>query len=533
MKAPQKLVWSAIAAASIATGSYFGTLSLNQSHAFAQSAKPTQQPQPEAVAPATDLSHAFRTVHNAVKDAVVNIDISKKVDVAMGGGIDMNNLPDELKRMLPPGFQPDNGDDDGVRVAPRGRQQAQRLMRGTGSGVIVSADGYILTNNHVVEGADDITVRLTDGREIKAKVVGTDPKSDLAVVKIEADHLTYAKFGDSDKLDVGDWVLAFGSPFNFEQTMTQGIISAKGRQVPIIEEHNPKLAGYTYENFLQTDAAINPGNSGGPLVNLRGEVIGINTAIASNTGGYNGIGFSIPSNDAKYIMESLIKNGKIVRGYLGVMIEDMNHPAPQDKDLVQSIRESGFKANKGVLVAAITADSPGGKGGLKGGDVITAIDGKAVDNVTQLRTQIARTAPGTKVTLQVFRDGKTTELSFPIGTQPDAQRTPTLARATTDQPGKADAADLGLSVQSLTDNLAKRYGLQTDEGAVITNVEPDSVAATIGLRPGDVITRVDKTPVKSADDVAAALSKEKLSSGVRMTVRTADGTERLVFARKS
>ncbi len=531
MKAPQKMIWSAIAAASIATGSYFGTLTLNHSNAaFAQSAKQTDQPQPEAVAPANDLSHAFRTVHDSVKDAVVNIDISKKMDVAsMGGGLDMNDLPDELKRMLPPGFQQGQGDD----ATPRGRT-AQRVVRGTGSGVIVSADGYILTNNHVVDSADDITVRLNDGREIKAKVVGTDPKSDLAVVKIEADHLTYAKFGDSDKLDVGDWVLAFGSPFNFEQTMTQGIISAKGRQVPIIEEHNPKLAGYTYENFLQTDAAINPGNSGGPLVNLRGEVVGINTAIASNTGGYNGIGFSIPSNDARYIMESLIKNGKIVRGYLGVMIEDVNHPSPQDKDLVASIKESGFQGNKGVLVAGIqTADSPGAKGGLKAGDVVTAIDGKPVDTVSQLRNQIARTAPGTKVTLQLFRDGKNMELAFPVGQQPDMRETSQLASGTTQRPSRADAPTLGVTVQSLNETLAKRYGLEAGQGVVVTEVQPDSLAANVGLKSGDVITRVGREDVKSAEDLTNALSKAKLNQGIRMTVRTADGTERLVFARKS
>jgi serine protease Do len=529
MKSPQKLMWSAIAAASIATGSYFGTLTLNHSNAaFAQTAKQTEEPQAAVVAPAADLSHAFRTVHNAVKDAVVNIDISKKVDAPMGGGIDLNNLPDEFKRMLPPGFQQDDGDET---PAPRGRA-AQREMRGTGSGVIVSADGYILTNNHVVDGADDITVRLNDGREIKAKVVGTDPKSDLAVVRIEADHLTYAKFGDSDKLDVGDWVLAFGSPFNFEQTMTQGIISAKGRQVPIIEEHNPKLAGYTYENFLQTDAAINPGNSGGPLVNLRGEVVGINTAIASNTGGYNGIGFSIPSNDARYIMESLIKNGKIVRGYLGVLIEDMNHPSPQDKALVQSIRDAGFKGNRGVLVAGITADSPGGKGGLKAGDVVTSIDGKPVETVSQLRNQIARTAPGTKVTLNLFRDGKNMEVSFPIGTQPDSREAPSLASANPQRPNRADSAALGVTVQSLNDTLAKRYGLEAGQGVVVTEVQPDSLAATVGLRSGDVITRVGAEDVRSAEDLTNALSKAKLNEGVRMTVRTADGTERLVFARK-
>jgi serine protease Do len=534
MKSQPKWVLSVLAAASIAAGSYFGTLTLNSSHsAFAQgqaqSAKQTEQPQPEAVAPASDLSRAFRTVHNAMKDAVVNIDVSKKVNVAMGG-LDLNNLPEQFRDMLPPGFG-DNGDEDAPR-SPRARRQ-QQTVQGTGSGVIVSADGYILTNNHVVEDADDITVRLNDGREIKAKVVGTDPKTDLAVIRINADHLTYAKFGDSDALEVGDWVLAFGSPFNFEQTMTQGIISAKGRNVPIIEEHNPALRGYTYENFLQTDAAINPGNSGGPLVNLKGEVVGINAAIATNTGAYNGIGFSIPSNDAKYIMDSLIKHGKVVRGYLGVLIEDINHPAPQDKDLVQSIRDAGFTGNKGVLVAGINADSPGGKGGLKAGDVITSMDDKPVETVSGLRNRIARTTPGTKVTLSVFRDGKTTTVSFPVGTQPDSRETPTLARAGGEKPQHADASDLGVSVQTLTESAAQKYGLQAGQGVVITSVDPDGEAASLGLRPGDVITSIGKQQVTSPEDLTSALSKEKLSNGFRMTVRTADGTERLVFAKKS
>ncbi|HVS70205.1 MAG TPA: Do family serine endopeptidase [Phycisphaerae bacterium] len=530
MKAHPKMLWSVVAAMAVATGSYFGTLTLNGSHVFAQgqsqTAKPTEQPQPEAVAPASDLSRAFRAVHNSMKDAVVNIDITKKVSGAEMGGIDMNNLPKEFRQMLPPGFQPDNGDDDGGQA----QQRPQEMIQGTGSGVIVNAEGYILTNNHVVEGADTINVRLDDGRTFKAKVIGTDPKTDLAVVKIDADHLTYAKFGDSDAMQVGDWVLAFGSPFNFEQTMTQGIISAKGRNVPIIEEHDPNLTGYTYEDFLQTDAAINPGNSGGPLVNLKGEVIGINAAIASNTGAYNGIGFSIPSNEAKYIMESLIKNGKVVRGYLGVLIEDINHPSPQDKDLVQSIRDAGFKDNNGVLVAGISADSPGGKGGLRAGDVITQLDGKPVDTVNTLRNQIARTKPGTDVTLELFRDGKTTKVTFPVGTQPAGRDATQLASA--NGPSKAESSDLGVTVQGLQEGKARQYGLEAGQGVIITSVAPNSEAANLGLNAGDVITRVGRQDVNTPQELKDALARNPLSKGVRMIVRTSDGTERLVFAKK-
>ena len=330
MSVIRRWVWPMVAAAAIAGGSYFGSMGWSRGVLAQAPARPTPAPQMEAVAPAQDLSRAFRTVHEAMKDAVVNINVTKRATESQN-----LRIPDEndLRNMLPPGFELPPGWENQLR------NRVQKV-EGTGSGVVVSADGYILTNNHVVDDSDDVTVTLNDGRELKAKRVGNDPKTDLAVIKINADHLTYAKFGDSDGLQVGDWVLAFGSPFGFSQTMTQGIISAKGRHVPIIAEHDPKLRGMTYENFLQTDAAINPGNSGGPLCNLRGEIIGINTAIASNTGAYNGIGFSIPSNDAQYIMQSLIDHGKVVRGYLGIGIEDLAHPAPSSKGLVDSIRKS-------------------------------------------------------------------------------------------------------------------------------------------------------------------------------------------------
>ena len=246
--------------------------------------------------------------------------------------------------------------------------------QGTGSGVIVTEDGYILTNNHVVGNASDITVTLNDGRVLKAQRVGTDPKSDLAVIRIKADRLVAAHFGDSDRLKVGDWVLAFGSPFGLSQTMTQGIISAIGRHVPIIADHDPGLRGMTYENFLQTDAAINPGNSGGPLVNLHGDVVGINAAIASQTGTYTGIGFSIPSNDARFVMRSLIDNGKVVRGWVGIIIEDLDHPTPEHQPLADALHKQG--ATSGVLVGKVTANGPAAKAGLKPGDLITAFDAR-------------------------------------------------------------------------------------------------------------------------------------------------------------
>jgi serine protease Do len=518
MQPVKKIVWPVVAAVAIATGSYFGSLGLMHSVAVAESpaatAKPTPEPHTEAVAPAKELSLAFRNVHHALKDAVVNIQIVKKE--AVQGGRTRMQLPPGFS--VPPGFpgfgQGDEGD------AP------EEEVRGTGSGVIVSADGYILTNNHVVEDATDIEVRLNDGRNLKAKVIGTDPKTDLAVVRIAADHLVYAKFGDSDATEVGDIVLAFGSPLGFEQTMTQGIISAKGRQIGIIAEHNSSLQGLSYEDFLQTDAAINPGNSGGPLVNLDGEVVGINAAIASNTGEYNGIGFSIPSNEARYIMDSLIKTGKVVRGFLGVAIEDINNPTDKDKPLADSIKNGGFSGN-GILVNGIDTEGPAGKGGVQSGDVITALNGKPVESVNQLRNQIARTAPGTNVTLSVYRDNKTVELTFPLGTQPATRE---LAAA--EGGDSSDVAGNSLGIQHLravNDAEAHKYHLLPGHGVVVTDVDQNGVAAQGGLQPGDVITQVNGIHVSSPDEFNAAISKAKLSDGVRLHVRSADGMDRLLL----
>jgi serine protease Do len=527
MTSPTKFVWPLVAAIAIAGGSYFGSLTLNHSVASAESpaatARPTPTPSSDSISTAQDLSRNFREVHNALKDAVVNISVVKKV--AVTNARNRIRIPEGFPPgFLPPGFNPndlnpDNGDNGGGEI------------QGTGSGVIVSPDGYILTNNHVVEDATDISVRLDDHRSLTAKVIGTDPKTDLAVIKIEADHLTYAKFGDSDDIEVGDWVLAFGSPMGYEQSMTQGIISAKGRQIDIIESHNPALHGLTYEDFLQTDAAINPGNSGGPLVNLKGEVIGINSAIASTTGSYSGIGFSIPSNEARYIMDSLIKNGKVVRGYLQVQIEDINNPAKDDQPLADSIKRSGF-SGPGVLVNGVGPDGPAAKGGVQAGDVITALNGKPVESVGQLRNQIARTAPGTDVTLSIYRDGKNVDLKFPVGTQP-------ASIATADQgdnsaiEAPAESKDLGMTVVAVDDTIAKKLHVSAGKGVAITDLDANGLGAQSGLNLGDVITRVDRTPVNSPDAFSAAVSKANLNEGVRLNVHTTTGMDRLVFVQKT
>jgi len=513
----RKLAWPMIAVVAIAGGAYFGTVwapwSGTAVHADAavETAKPTPPVQPEASATVAELSRAFRTVHNAIKDAVVNIDTTRKMPVATKGH---TQLPDDIRKMLPPGFE-FNAPDEDTPSLPGGSPRTHSQLYGTGSGVIVSGDGYILTNNHVVEGADGIVVRLDDGRELNAKVVGRDPKSDLAVVKVEAEHLTYAKLGDSDALDVGDWVLAFGSPFGFDQTMTQGIISAKGRsQVHIIGSNNPNLRGLTYENFLQTDAAINPGNSGGPLVNLKGEVVGINTAIASRTGAYNGIGFSIPSNDAKYIMDSLIKNGKVVRGYMGVGILDVHDT--QGRTIA---KELGYTERNGVIIQEVKPDSPGGKGGLKLEDIITSINGKPVQDIQQLRNEVARTAPGSNIALTVFREGKAVDVAFPVGTQPDIAGP--VASGASEKPAvePSNFNDLGITVA------------EQNKSLVITEVDPNGLAAEFGLTKGDVLRGIQGRSVKTLDDLKAVINKNK-SNNLRLSVRGADGSDRLIVIEK-
>jgi serine protease Do len=295
--------------------------------------------------------------------------------------------------------------------------------------------------------------------------------------------------------------------------------------------HDPNLRGMTYENFLQTDAAINPGNSGGPLVNLKGEVVGINAAIASNTGAYNGIGFSIPSNDVREIMDSLIKHGKVVRGYLGVKIEDLDRPAPEDEKLAAAIRRGGFTGN-GILVNSVEGDGPAAKAGLQPGDVITHIDGRSFKTVEELRNYIARAKPDSKLNMSVFRDGKTEQLSVNVGTQPDSVQVAAAAPGRA-QPEPVDSGDLGISVEEIDARRAQRYGFTGGRtGVIVARVSPNSLAAEMGLRPGDVITRVDRTPVSTTKQFTDAMSAAKLNDGVRLVVRGEDGMDRLVYIEK-
>ncbi|MGA8493319.1 MAG: DegQ family serine endoprotease [Terriglobales bacterium] len=360
---------------------------------------------------------------------------------------------------------------------PKGPQQ-QREM-GLGSGVIVSADGYILTNNHVVDKGTDIKVMLADKRQFPGKVVGTDPKTDIAVVKIAATGLPTIPLGDSSKIQVGDYAFAIGNPFGVGETATMGIISATGRNGLDIED---------YEDFIQTDAAINPGNSGGALLNAQGELIGINTAILSGgSGGNQGIGFAIPINMAKYVMDEILKHGKVVRGYIGVGIQEVT------PDLAKAFH---VPAEKGALVGNVEPNSAGAKAALQRGDVITELNGQSVNGPNDLRLKVATMTPGTMVHLKVFRNGESRDVSLTLGEAPGGKG------AGNTSGGSAENSTMrGVQVNELTDEVRQQLGLKSDvKGVVVTDVPDASPASDAGLQRGDVIEQINRQPVNSVSD---------------------------------
>lgn len=359
---------------------------------------------------------------------------------------------------------------------PHGSQQ-QREM-GLGSGVIVSPDGYILTNNHVVDKGTDIKVILADKRQFPGKVIGTDPKTDLAVVKIAANGLPTISLGDSSKLEVGDYAFAIGNPFGVGETATMGIISATGRNGLDIED---------YEDFIQTDAAINPGNSGGALLNARGELIGINTAILTGGGGGNqGIGFAIPINMAKYVMDQILKHGKVIRGYIGIGIQEVT------PGLAQAFK---VPAEKGALIGDVEPNSPAAKAGLQRGDVITELNGEPITGANDLRLKVATLAPGTTVRLKVLRNGEPRDVSVTLGQAPGQSAGNASGASAQSSPMR------GVQVDELTPDVRQQLGLKSDvKGVVVTDVPGDSPAADAGLKRGDVIEQVNREPVNSVAD---------------------------------
>ena len=415
------------------------------------------------------LNEAFVQIAESATPSVVTIFTEKTVNRRVVSPFDFfgRSFDDFFGR-------PFNGFDTPQRTPGNGRKEVQQ---GIGSGVIVTNDGYILTNNHVIDGADVVYIRTFDNRKIDAKVVGKDSKTDLAVIKVNANNLKPIQLGDSDKLRVGEWVIAIGSPLgeNFARTVTQGIVSAKGRA-------NVGLADY--EDFIQTDAAINPGNSGGPLVNVNGELVGINTAIASRTGGFEGIGFAVPSNMARKVMTALITTGKVARGYLGVTIQNI------DEDIAKAMH---LKAGEGALVGTIVEGSPAAKAGLKTGDVIVDFNDRKVTGSMELRNAISSQLPGSTVKLRVLRNGTITLFQVRLEEQPARS----VAASTTKEQEKIPAI-FGFRAEALTAETAKKLNMNPAVGkVVITAIDSGSNAYFAGLRTGDIILSLNRRKINS------------------------------------
>ncbi len=496
----------------------------------------------------SDISGAIHAVADSVKDSVVHIEVTEvsggkpksgqggKVVPAPGGrggdnqgdndedndrdnsgGRNRPQTPDDLREQLrrffggqlPPGMEiPEEG-------------TPERVRRGLGSGIVYDDKGHILTNNHVVGGAENIRVVTTDGREFNAKVVGTDPLTDVAVILVKSNELRPAAFGDSSRMEVGDLCLAVGNPFGLDYSVTLGIISAIGRS-------GLQLGSIYYQDFIQTDAAINPGNSGGPLVNMEGQVIGLNTAIATQTGQYAGVGFSIPSVLAQKIADILIEKGKVVRGWLGVSIRNLTPGLAESFDYPHG--------KSGVLVDDVVPESPAAKAGFKAGDIIVQMNGQPVKNATQLQTQVTLTAPNQKVAFQVWRDKKTLDVQVTLGELQEKYLRGMGGEGPGGAPGRPErfeSEELGLTAITPTAEQAKRFRWpETPKGAMVVEVSPAGEAASLGIQPGDVIVSVQSQPIESAGDLQEALKKVSISDGFRMYVRSPRLGGRYVYVQR-
>ncbi len=447
----------------------------------------------EAEVPGKDIavleafSRAVSQLSTQVRPAVVSIYTTRTVRVR-----EMPPFPE-----LPPMFD---------EMFPRRGMPEERRFRsqGLGSGFVIdAAKGYILTNNHVIEGAEDIKVLLGSGAEYDGKVVGGDKQTDIAVVQIKASALTALKVGDSDKLKVGEFVMAIGSPFGLRETVSTGVVSALGRTGLGIE---------AYEDFIQTDAAVNMGNSGGPLLNTRGEAVGVNTAIVSRTGGSVGVGFAIPINMAKDVARQLIETGKVTRGWLGVQIQDVTP---------EMAERFGLKAAEGALVSQVFEGTPAAEAGVKPGDVIVEYNGQKVENPSKLRSMVALTAPGTKTELVVVRDGKRNPIPVKISPLTDS--------AVAAAKGESIIKNLGLTVQTLTPELAGKLGMNVKSGVVVTAVEEPSAAAGAHIAEGDVIIEINRSPVRNVEDFDAAVRKAGTKKAILLLLATRQGNRFVVL----
>lgn len=438
---------------------------------------------------ATQVSKDFIQVAKKAIPAVVSIQVrAKEIDQSEPN---LNQMQDPFSDF----FQDDFFQHFFKPRFERRYQQTPSPQVGQASGFIVSADGYILTNNHVVKDAGQINVVLNDGKEFSAKVIGQDPNTDVAVIKIDAQDLPHLNLGNSDQIEVGQWVVAIGNPLGLQASLTVGVVSAKGR-------NNLDIA--RIEDFIQTDAAINRGNSGGPLLDLNGEVVGINTAIVSNmgSGGYMGIGFAIPSNMANHVMQELIDNGSVTRGFLGVVLQSI------DQDLANA-----FELNKveGALIAEVQKDSPASHAGVEQGDIVIQYNDHPVTNIASLRNAVALMKPGTKITLIVLRDGKTLTLPITIGNFPKGGLR-----------NEESYNKLGFEVENLSTDIARNLGYVDETGVVVSKVKPGSAAAWAGIKKGALILSVNKINISSIEEFEEALEKTSEGKPVLMLIKQGD-----------
>jgi serine protease Do len=430
---------------------------------------------------AKELSDAFATAAKEAMPAVVSIKVEKTIVTSQLSPDQQLNDPfglfgnDFLRQFF------------GNQMPQQFQTPRKYIEEGQGSGFIISKDGYILTNNHVVGDVDKITVELQDGRKFtNAKVIGTDPGTEVALIKIEGDDFPVLPMGDSNNLEIGDWVIAIGNPFGLSETVTVGVVSAVGRS-------NVHIAAY--EDFIQTDAAINPGNSGGPLINLNGQAIGINTAIYSESGGYMGIGFAIPIDMARTIEQQLKEHGKVIRGYLGIYGQNVT---PDMAELL------GLKSSQGIIVASVEKGSPADKAGIKSHDVLLEMNGRKIESYDSFRNDVAVLSPGSNVKLLVLQNGETRNVTVTLGERPSE-----VAQQTQPKPRRQSRESLGVDVQNVTRDIAEQFGYPIGEGVIVSSVVPGSPADEASIQPGDLIKSINRQTVNSVDEFEKAVNMIK------------------------